>query len=88
MSVKADTDKLLEVLGKHLGGLIGGFGSLISGILAFLDDIHDFPKFDHIHHWFLGLLGIIGGLTSLAITFKQILDELGIIGETYELHTR
>ncbi len=81
MSADEKAKRLMRAIGRHLGGLLGGVGSLVAGVLAFIDDFHDFPKLDRIHHWQLGVLGMVGGLISLSVTVFNILRDAGLVSE-------
>ena len=70
------TDELMRILQRHIPAVVSSLGVIIGGILAMIHDKEDFGKFDHIHHWLLGLIGLISGIILLGIELYFLVEDL------------
>lgn len=68
-----------ELILERLPVLVSGIANTFAGVLAFIDDIQDFPKLDRIHHWQLGVLSIAIGATTIGYVVIDILRSLGYL---------
>jgi len=73
-----DNRKISEVVLSELPSLVGGVSSVVLGSWALADDMSDIGRFsdeEHpspIHHWWVGILGILGGIITAGIGLVRI----------------
>jgi len=82
-----EDNRLLRALVNHLPHLAGSATVIGTGMFLTFDDIKDFGRLDRPHHVYLGLAAILGGLTALALTISDIMDEAGLkkAGKRYSM---
>ena len=69
-------NKLFEDVKENWPILAGGGASLLAGAVLLFDDVSDFGKLDRVHHYFGGILLIIGGALILGLTLARVILRL------------
>ena len=69
-------NKFVEAVTENWPLLAGGGACLVAGAVLLFDDISDFGELNRIHHYFLGLLLIIGGALILGFALARVIMNL------------
>jgi len=69
-------ERLVEAVKENWPLLVGGGACLVAGAVLLFDDVSDFGKLDRPHHYFWGILLLIGGAIILGLTFVRVVLRL------------
>lgn len=69
-------NKLFEDVKENWPILAGGGACLVAGAVLLFDDVSDFGKLDRVHHYFWGILLIIGGALILGLALARVILRL------------
>ena len=72
--------RLMGAVTENWSLLAGGGACLVAGAVLLFDDVSDFGELNRIHHYFLGILLIIGGALILGFALVNVIIGLFSVG--------
>jgi len=70
---EARYNRFVEAVTESWPLLAGGGACLVAGAVLLFDDVSDFGELNRIHHYFLGILLIIGGALILGFALVNVI---------------
>ena len=68
--------RFVEAVTENWPLLAGGGACLVAGTVLLFDDVSDFGEVNRVHHYFWGILLIIGGVLILGFALARVILKL------------